>query len=166
MDSPELDRVIAELEALTARLESAPPSRVENELSEVSAASSELIRQALAPDEGAAWQKLLDDALQRDSAADGSVSSDDHVKEKTNIVSLTHFGAFLESTENDKCNRCQRKLKTGCGKLCIHGCSAVYCTVDCRKKSHREHVSKCKALEKRILMKSIGLSSNSDGELF
>lgn len=166
MAEPEIDHVIAELEALTARLESAPLSELENELSAAVVTSSELLKTALPPDESATWQSLFDQALQLSSPVETANSSVTSARNVTETMSVTHLDRSRGQISNNCCQHCGQQLLEASSKGCIHGCKVSYCGVECRKIAHRDHVKECDELRRKRVMKRIGIAGGTDGEMF
>jgi hypothetical protein len=162
----DLDAVVAALEGLVSRLESAPPGALDRELAAAAAASAALVDVALPAREGAAWHAQALEVL-----GGGGCASLTRDAAPAALGGAGGGGTAAES--DDGRGGCG---VAGCGgqmgasqakKACVHGCGAGYCSVECWKAGRRRHEGACPVLQRRRALNRIGITgTGSEGELF
>lgn len=151
-DKDDFTALVPMLEYIVSEIESAihnNPQQLNDKLSDAIASTSKIIEAAI-PNESdrGKWMNDL------------SLIDHHNPNDRTDSCSCPQFDAKYSAFET--------KLPTPSHVRCIHSCDAIFCSAQCRRSKTREHAKECKALRRRKLLKSIGLSSSGevDDEMF
>lgn len=159
MKDANLNTVISSLELLSSSLQETAdhePANIDSKLRDVALQASRIITTALPSDQQAAWLSELDSLAGPHCPQEARV----HPENQRHGAEGTHSGAKKRALS---C-RCDTKGAHGEQRAaeCIHGCGALFCSAACRKQIAREHARVCSALERRRLLRGLGLSGGDE----
>lgn len=150
----DLDSAISSLEYLARQLERAPSGLGNGELTAVIAESVNVAHTVLSGEESLQWNtvacSLLPDG--EDSAVVRSSNDDDNNKHRLQACPNASCGA---SSHDD-----------GLKKVCAFGCGVRFCNRCCWKQQRSEHEKKCNALQRKCILRKLGLVTGVHDESF
>lgn len=145
------DWMISALEGICAGLENSgnkSEGQIEVELKAAAAAAEAIIERSVPQTERNVWRSALHDACESEPVANPPSEGNGTAKQNA-----------------PQCANCCTPLtaeNTQIAAPCIHGCSAQFCTATCRRRGAREHRKQCTAIERKALLKKIGLTCDED----
>ena len=133
--SDSLDALIAQLETLCTKLETAPSTQLEPVLSAATAVTSSVIHKSLPLDQRQSWLSELDDVV-----GEKKTPTDEAQKEET-----------VDAHE------CSQKIVP-----CIHACGVQFCCATKRRREIKQHAKTCEGIRKRLMLKRAAISTTPD----
>jgi hypothetical protein len=158
----DLDKAIASLESLAARLESAPAAELPAALVEAAGVSAAVVDDVVEPSARAAWHASLNAALV-------GTCTNTYARPVSARTAEEGFAKKEAVTSGSACAACGAGLgeeEQARRRDCVHRCGVMFCGVECWRKGRRRHAEEgCDVLRRRRMLKRVGLVS-VDEELF
>lgn len=160
MEDDNLNNLISSLESLCSSLQetaSHNPTNLDSKLGDAASQASRIIKSTFPPEQQATWlselKSLTDVTPQRGSEIHSE--SQKSPEDETRSDAKDELSCGCDAPDS----RSKERLAE-----CIYGCGALFCSPTCRKKNARGHARVCSVLERKKILRSLGLAA--DEELF